>query len=107
MASENNLEPPKKCRGLALVFSMQGFGTLLCSLVLVIATQFVADPNLQWRIALSAGAVPMLIAFYFRWNMEETEEWKKMKNDLEYVKPVRNLSLVRVIKCISLRFCYV
>jgi hypothetical protein len=29
----------------------------------------------QWRIALGLGAVPMVIAFYFRWKMHETS-WK-------------------------------
>jgi hypothetical protein len=32
--------------------------------------------NAQWRIALAMGAVPMVIAFYFRWKMQETT-WAK------------------------------
>ena len=46
---------------------MQGVGTLLCALVLVTVTHLLGDDyDLQWRIALMLGAVPMVIAFYFR-----------------------------------------
>ncbi|RYH04904.1 MFS transporter [archaeon] len=63
-------------RNLALVFSMQGIGTVLCSMVLVILTQtFGSDYNIQWRLALGLGAVPMLCVSYFRFTMHE-QEWK-------------------------------
>jgi hypothetical protein len=55
---------------------MQGFGTLLCSLVLLIITHSMgSDYNSQWRLSLALGSVPMIFAFYFRWIMHETS-WK-------------------------------
>ena len=58
------------------VFSMQGFGQLFCSLILVWITQTLGDDyDLQWRLALLIGAIPMATAFYFRWKMHETS-WK-------------------------------
>ena len=56
----------ERTKSLAMVFSMQGFGTLLCSVVLVFATQCISNSNAQWRFALAIGALPMAIAFYFR-----------------------------------------
>lgn len=53
---------------LALVFSMQGIGTLLCSTTLVIITSTMGEQyEYQWRLALLLGAAPMVIAFYFRY----------------------------------------
>jgi MFS family permease len=66
----------QQARNLAMVFSMQGFGTLLCSLVLVCVTNIGDDYNMQWRVALGLGALPMICAFYFRWKMHETS-WKQ------------------------------
>ena len=58
-----------------MVFSMQGFGTLLCSLILILATHGIPNEETQWRFCLAMGGAPMAIAFYFRWKMHETE-WK-------------------------------
>eukprot|EP00981_Chlorochromonas_danica_P010945 scaffold3553_cov180-Ochromonas_danica.AAC.12 len=75
--------PKMQTRNLAMVFSMQGFGTVLCSVVLVILTRTLGDDyNLQWRLALGIGAVPMIIAFYFRWKMHETS-WKLQAEVIE------------------------
>lgn len=65
-------------QNLALVFSMQGVGTLLCSIILVMITQSMGNENYdaQWRIALAFGGLPMACAFYFRWKMHETS-WKE------------------------------
>jgi len=60
-------------KNLAMVFSMQGIGTILCSLVLVTVTNTLGDDyDTQWRLALGLGAVPMACSFYFRWKMHET-----------------------------------
>ena len=60
---------------------MQGLGTLLCTLVLVAVSQTLGDDyNAQWRISLGMGGLPMVIAFYFRWKMHETESWEKNKH---------------------------
>ena len=64
-------------RNLAMVFSMQGWGTILCSLVLVTVTNAMGtNYDSQWRIALGCGGIPMAISFYFRWKMHETS-WAK------------------------------
>lgn len=64
-------------RNLALVFSMQGLGALLCAIVLYILTHTMGDNyNAQWRIALALGGFPMACAFYFRWKMHETS-WQE------------------------------
>lgn len=64
-------------KNLAMVFSMQGWGTILCSLVLVTVTYTMGtNYDSQWRIALGFGGVPMAISFYFRWKMHETS-WEK------------------------------
>eukprot|EP01031_Cornospumella_fuschlensis_P031880 gene31880-38546_t len=67
-------------RNLALVFSMQGVGTILCSLVLVSLTQTLGnDYNLQWRLALGLGAVPMICVSYFRFTMHE-HQWRTTRD---------------------------
>lgn len=63
-------EQRAKC--LAMVFSMQGFGTVLCALVLILGTHAIVHVNAQWRFVLGMGGVPMALAFYFRWKMHET-----------------------------------
>jgi MFS transporter, PHS family, inorganic phosphate transporter len=74
-------------RNLAMVFSMQGLGTLLCAVVLVTVTQSMGENyNAQWRIAIALGALPMVCAFYFRWKMHETswkEESKSTRESIE------------------------
>lgn len=46
---------------------MQGAGTLLCSVVLVLITNTMGENyDAQWRLALLLGAAPMVVAFYFR-----------------------------------------
>ena len=57
---------------------MQGFGTLLCAVVLVtVSYSFPHNYDLMWRLSLGFGGVPMIIAFYFRWNMHESAAWKR------------------------------
>ena len=67
-----------RLKSLACVFSMQGFGTFLCALVLVTLSQTLGDNyDLMWRLALGIGGVPMIIAFYFRWRMHESKTWER------------------------------
>lgn len=51
---------------LAAVFSMQGFGRVLCAAVLLFSAFFISDTEWQWRFAILMGAVPMMISIYFR-----------------------------------------
>jgi len=64
-------------RHLALLFSMQGVGRLLCNLVLVGLIQ--SNPtahDFNWLTVVGLGAVPPILALYFRITMEETEPFK-------------------------------
>eukprot|EP01032_Pedospumella_encystans_P011121 gene11121-12958_t len=75
-------DPGQEIRNLAMVFSMQGLGTLLCAVVLVKLTQTLGDRyEIQWRLALLFGAFPMMVAFYFRWKMHETR-WNSEEQTL-------------------------
>lgn len=74
--------PTHRTKALALVFSMQGFGALLCSLVLVIATQGISNEGAQWRFALAMGGLPMAIAFYFRWHMHAVS-WEELQRNIQ------------------------
>lgn len=74
VTSENSSEE-RRIPNLAAVFCMQGFGTLSCAFVLLFVTQLVPDYDLQWRIALGLGSVPMILVSYFRWTMHETTAW--------------------------------
>jgi PHS family inorganic phosphate transporter-like MFS transporter len=72
-----------KIKNLAAVFSMQGWGTVFCALVLVIVTHTLGDNyNAMWRISLGIGGLPMVIAFYFRWNMHESKAWEKKDEEI-------------------------
>ena len=54
-------------RNLAAVFSMQGVGRLLCAVVLLTCVRTIEDTNIQWRVAVIVGALPMMIAVFYRW----------------------------------------
>jgi PHS family inorganic phosphate transporter-like MFS transporter len=74
--------PATRGRNLALVFSMQGFGRLLCNLVLIVLLQNDATAyDFNWRMALALGALPAVVAFYFRITMNETESFAAEQNE--------------------------
>jgi len=54
---------------------MQGLGSLLSALVILICLEAGASNEFTWRFGLAFGAVPGLLAFYFRWRMTETESF--------------------------------
>ena len=70
MASENS---DAKVRGriIAGVFSMQGVGMLFSSLLGYILIVCGASLEFTWRFLLAFGAVPALVALYFRLQMKE------------------------------------
>lgn len=94
---------PTKWRGsmMAAVFSMQGMGQLVAALVALIVTVAFRDsfleahpadcgPNCQaaadraWRIIIGAGAVPALLALYYRMTIPETPRYTfDVNQDLE------------------------
>lgn len=44
--------------------------------MLIIAAFCIENTHWQWRFAVLMGAVPMIIAVYFRWRSEETEAYQ-------------------------------
>lgn len=87
ITSESSTQEENRTKNLAMVFSMQGFGIVLCSLILFLITSSFNNQNYdaQWRIALGLGGLPMAAAFYFRWKMHETswqEESKVRKSTI-------------------------
>lgn len=88
ITSESSSEADK-VRNLAMVFSMQGFGTVLCALVLVTVSHTMGENyNAMWRVSLAMGGLPMLIAFYYRWKMSESDAWTIASTNLTSVASV-------------------
>lgn len=80
-AENENVTTDDKITNLCTTFSMQGVGQLISGIVLIIVTHCINDKNLQWRLALAAGAIPMIFSFYYRWSMDETFHFKKTQID--------------------------
>ena len=69
MASESS-EAKVRGRVIAGVFAMQGVGMLFSSLLgYLLVAGLGADLEFTWRFLLAFGAVPAVIALYFRWKM--------------------------------------
>jgi MFS family permease len=66
----------KKPNSLAAVFSLQGLGLLLSSLVILFFLALHFPLESTWRLCLGLGAVPSIIAFYLRWKMHESKTFK-------------------------------
>lgn len=64
---------------MAAVFSMQGFGSLLSVIVVVVCLFLGFSPGFTWRFALAFGATPVLLALPFRMQMHETESFERIK----------------------------
>ena len=58
------------------------------------SVKYNSTPDTQWRIALIAGAFPMLIALPFRWRMHETAMFERRSNPLPIKDRVMNVSRV-------------
>eukprot|EP01135_Chromosphaera_perkinsii_P005230 Nk52_evm13s326 gene=Nk52_evmTU13s326 len=63
-------------RNIGLVFSMQGWGMLLSPMVFLICYHAGFSYEFDWRFALAFGALPGMIAFYYRYQMAETESYE-------------------------------
>jgi MFS family permease len=64
---------------MASVFAMQGMGSLLSVLVVLLCLSFGFSSGFTWRFSLAFGAVPVLIAFPWRIRMHETETFERVK----------------------------
>jgi MFS family permease len=63
---------------ISAVFSMQGWGVILSTVLVFVLLQFPSIPlDHVWRIAIIVGALPTAIVIYFRAQMIETEEFTK------------------------------
>ena len=65
-------------RSIALVFSMQGVGNLLASLVMLACLRSGMPLDAVWRVALALGALPGLLSVYWRWRMEESTHFVRV-----------------------------
>ena len=52
--------------------SLQGVGNILSCVIILVCLAAGASYDFTWRFGLAFGALPTVIAFYFRWNMAET-----------------------------------
>jgi PHS family inorganic phosphate transporter-like MFS transporter len=66
---------------MASVFAMQGLGSCLSALVVVVLLYFGVSYAITWRVALAFGALPAAVAFPWRLRMHETETFQKVRND--------------------------
>ncbi|EWM23885.1 hypothetical protein Naga_100161g5 [Nannochloropsis gaditana] len=89
--------PGERGRNLAAVFSMQGVGRVLCALMLLVAAFTIEDTNWQWRFAILMGAVPMIMAVYFRFTSEETEAYKHQVEEKVISVRDRTRNIIRLV----------
>jgi len=64
---------------------MQGFGSLLSVIVVILCLKLGGSKEFCWRFALAFGAVPVLIAFPWRLQMHETESFRRVNDEREKV----------------------
>lgn len=65
---------------IALVFSFQGLGSILGSMVLsILLSIHSVSLDSVWRIAVGIGAVPSIIMIYWRLQLEESNEYLQSK----------------------------
>jgi MFS transporter, PHS family, inorganic phosphate transporter len=83
-AEKINEDRETKITNLATVFSMQGVGQIVSGLVLIFVTFCIEDKEIQWRLALGLGAVPMICSIYHRCIMEETDAFSESVVDTIY-----------------------
>jgi PHS family inorganic phosphate transporter-like MFS transporter len=77
---------------MAGVFSMQGIGSLLSVIVVLICLSSGQSTEFTWRFALAFGAVPALIAFPFRLLMHETESFEQVKQNRKLTRGTGTLA---------------
>lgn len=63
------------------VFAMQGIGSLLSVVIVMICLSAGLSADTTWRISLAFGAVPVVIAFPWRLYMHETETFEQVKQN--------------------------
>ena len=66
---------------MAAVFSMQGVGSMLSVLVVLLCLELGCSAAFSWRFSLAFGAVPAALAFPYRLRMHETETFERVKQE--------------------------
>jgi hypothetical protein len=66
---------------MASVFAMQGVGSLISVVVVLLCLGLGMSAGFTWRFALAFGAVPAILAFPWRMRMHETETFERVKQD--------------------------
>lgn len=77
---------------MAAVFAMQGVGSLLSVLVVIVCLSLQCSSGFTWRFSLAFGAVPVLIAFPWRMRMHETETFEKVQQNRRDVNSFQSQS---------------
>jgi PHS family inorganic phosphate transporter-like MFS transporter len=72
-AESNNTK--QRGTAVASVFSMQGVGNLLASVVMICCLRSSLPLDVVWRIALGIGALPGICTVYWRYRMEESHHF--------------------------------
>jgi MFS family permease len=95
VTSEGSDNGSSRGRNLGLVFSMQGVGNLLASVVMITLLSMPISLEAVWRSALALGAVPGLLTVYWRWKMEESEHFVRAVAVTDRELPGARLELVQ------------
>lgn len=70
----------ERSRKTATIFSMQGLGILLASVMGYIFVITLPSLDYAWRASLGFAAIPGVAMFFFRIKMEETPDFKQIKS---------------------------
>jgi MFS transporter, PHS family, inorganic phosphate transporter len=100
-AESNNTK--QRGTAVASVFSMQGVGNLLASVVMICLLRSSLDLDIVWRISLGIGALPGLCTVYWRYRMEESHHFTSITTgtDLSNDSSIDEESLLKSVETLS------
>eukprot|EP01038_Epipyxis_sp_PR26KG_P005966 gene5966-8220_t len=75
---------------MAAVFAMQGVGSLISVIVVILCLGLGMSSGFTWRFALAFGAVPAMLAFPWRLRMHETESFERVKKERNAISQMAN-----------------
>eukprot|EP00929_Paragymnodinium_shiwhaense_P017177 TRINITY_DN12617_c0_g1_i1.p1 TRINITY_DN12617_c0_g1~~TRINITY_DN12617_c0_g1_i1.p1 ORF type:complete len:502 (-),score=108.10 TRINITY_DN12617_c0_g1_i1:636-2141(-) len=76
--------PRRRGTLMALVFTNQGLGYLLCAGLMTAMAFFEVELERLWRISLGFGAVVPIISLFFRMRMHESEDFTKVQEQRDH-----------------------
>jgi PHS family inorganic phosphate transporter-like MFS transporter len=71
---------------MSAVFAMQGVGSILSTVVVMLCLSWGCSAAFTWRFALAFGSVPVLLALPWRWRMHETDSFERIKRERQDVR---------------------